>query len=334
MHLVPLDKNENGRIESVENIFTDTEQLKWGIWLGKYPKSLISNVIASFSDVSHLTLEEQKFIQFLMTNGQEILVSSGISSLNFTERQSKLNALLTTPAISTQQTTGIFIPLLLIGLLFIVLSLIVLALFSLKQKNEQAAKASTSETKPIAINTIDVPKGLLYHPGHTWVFMEKDGNVKMGIDSFLSQLTGKITRIEVKAEGESVKKGETIVTLVQKGKQLNIKAPFSGIVREVNDELLTATELLNQSPFDKGWIYTLEASDWLTDVQLMFQSDRYLRWIQNEFDRVKELLRRIVQNKSPNNTAVVLLDGGAIREKILEEFGPENWEEFQQEFLS
>ena len=63
--------------------------------------------------------------------------------------------------------------------------------------------------------------------------MEQNGIVKVGIDDFLQHITGPITRIKMKNEGDKVKKGEQILSLIQNGKQLNIYAPVSGtIIRE------------------------------------------------------------------------------------------------------
>ena len=64
--------------------------------------------------------------------------------------------------------------------------------------------------------------------------MEQNGIVKVGIDDFLQHITGTITRIKMKNEGERVKKGDQILSIIQNGKQFNLYAPVSGIIREKN----------------------------------------------------------------------------------------------------
>ncbi|MDP2336690.1 MAG: hypothetical protein Q8N05_09605 [Bacteroidota bacterium] len=71
-------------------------------------------------------------------------------------------------------------------------------------------------------DSVIIPKGLYFDKTHTWAFMKKDGYVKIGIDDFLQHITGTITRIEMKTAGEKIKKGDRLLTIIRKGKQLNI----------------------------------------------------------------------------------------------------------------
>jgi glycine cleavage system H lipoate-binding protein len=163
--------------------------------------------------------------------------------------------------------------------------------------------------------------------------MEKNGHVKLGLDDFLQHITGSITRVEMKNIGDHIRKGEVMLTLIQNGKKLHIHAPVNGIIQEKNEKLLNHSEYLSSAPFEEGWVYQIEPSNWMKDVQLLFLADRYSRWLKDEFLRLKDFLATLNPVNELQLGYVVLQDGGNVKEHVLDEFGPEIWEEFQEKFL-
>ena len=73
----------------------------------------------------------------------------------------------------------------------------------------------------------------------------------------------------MKIPGEKIKKGDIVLSLVQKGKQLNIYSPVSGTIKEQNKALLTNSSLINSSPYSDGWIYMIEPTNWLREIQFL-----------------------------------------------------------------
>ena len=124
-------------------------------------------------------------------------------------------------------------------------------------------------------NSVIIPKGLYFDKTHTWSFMKKDGTVKIGIDDFLQHITGFITRIEMKNVGDKIKKGERLLTIIQKGKQLNIYSPVSGTIKTQNETLITNSSLLNSAPYENGWVYTIEPTNWLLEIQFLTMAEKY-----------------------------------------------------------
>jgi glycine cleavage system H lipoate-binding protein len=179
---------------------------------------------------------------------------------------------------------------------------------------------------------VDVSPGLLYDKTHTWAFMEEDGSVKIGIDDFLQRVTGPLTRVKMKSPGERVKKGKKAVSIIQEGKQLDICAPVSGTIQELNPRLAKESSLLNSSPYVDGWIYKIKPTNWYQEVQFLLMGTSYKRWLKKEFQRLKEFLSETFAPADSGHVHV-LQDGGEIRDHILKELGPELWEDFQINFL-
>ena len=92
--------------------------------------------------------------------------------------------------------------------------------------------------------------------------------------------------------------------------------------------------MINASPYNDGWIYTIEPSNWLRDMQFLLMANQYKEWIKNEFSRFKDFLAVIQRSNNTELVPLMLQDGGELKDNILEDFGPEIWEEFQIKFLN
>jgi len=87
--LVPIDRNGNGKIDYMENIYDNLQAFSRGVWIGKYPKAL-SGTIYTVSSVKPKNEAEVAFLKWILADGQQYLSSNGYSDLVYNERQSQL----------------------------------------------------------------------------------------------------------------------------------------------------------------------------------------------------------------------------------------------------
>ena len=200
-------------------------------------------------------------------------------------------------------------------------------------KKTAIAGAITVHSRGFYENAVVVPQGLYFYKTHTWAFMEKDGTVTIGIDDFLQHITGPITRIEMKNPGEKIKKGDMLFSIIQSGKQLNLYAHVSGTIKKQNEALIMNSSYLNSSPYSKGWVYMIEPSSWFKEIQFLDMAEKYSRWLDTEFQRVKDFLAATLKYDNIEYTHIVLQDGGVLKDAVLSDFGPKIWEDFQTNFL-
>lgn len=331
--LLPVDKNVNGKIDSNEKIYTDLSVFLRGVWVGKYPRELNSNIysVSASAPTDENTIA---FLSWVITDGQQLLSKSGFSNLAFNQRQSNLSKLNSNDAVVERSKGYPVIP--------IVAGVIVLCLVLFFGMDYLSQHLRKGKALPINVATtstfineqsVEVLDGLYFDKSHTWAFLEKNGVVSIGIDDFLQHVTGPITRIKMKSSGEEVKKGENFLTIIQEGKQLNIKAPISGKIKAQNEKLLTNSSILNTSPYADGWIYKIEPTSWLRDTQFLIIAQGYREWIKMEFLHLKDFLAVALRANYGENAQVVLQDGGEIKDGILKELSPEVWEDFQLHFL-
>ncbi len=334
--LVPIDMDGDGTLEHFENIYGSYAELSHGIFVGKYPRDLYSKVYA-ITGQNPATEAETAFLDWVINGGQESLISAGILTIDYGERASGLRQLYPASKViadvpvkaTTGRTMHFLIP------AFVMLALL-LWLVSGRFGKSQTAKGKKRSAEPglIGANAAGFPAGLFYDRSHTWAIMEMTGHVRVGIDDFIQRVTGSVTRVMMKSPGDKIKRGETLFTLVQQGKQLEIKSPVSGVVVQYNESLLEDASLLNSDPYTDGWIYTVEPVNWMAEMKSFFLGEPYGVWLKAEFTRLKDFFANGIEIKVSQKMVPVLQDGGEIREGALEDFGPEVWEEFQTRFIN
>jgi glycine cleavage system H protein len=104
------------------------------------------------------------------------------------------------------------------------------------------------------------PADLFYSESGVWVRF--DGRrATVGISDFIQQRNGDVAFAEPKEPGTQVPVGEEVAIVETIKVNLSIPSPVTGRIVEINDELSTAPELINQDPYGKGWLAVLEIED-------------------------------------------------------------------------
>ena len=139
------------------------------------------------------------------------------------------------------------------------------------------------ETLELTIDkfTFHVATDRSYSPEGVWAKAEGD-HVRVGLSDFLQQRSGDIAFAEVQPVGSVLVFGDEVAIIETIKVNISLGSPVSGMVTEVNPEMETAPEVINQDPYEKGWIATMEASDWETDRARLLDAAAYLARIKTE----------------------------------------------------
>ncbi len=341
VRIMPIDKNGNGFIDSKEDVYASIDALTRGVWIGKYPRKLANNIY-TVSSAPPAGENEQAFLSWVVSRGHVLLDNHGFGNLSESERLAQVKII---DGIGDGQPgggtytlprePGVFTSPLPYALAFTVL-LTVGMYFILRRQTLKSERMAVKGVIPGGTaadgEQVKVSPGFYYDKTHTWAFMEEDGTVKVGIDDFLQRVTGPLTRVKMKSPGERVRKGKKAVSIIQDGKQLDICAPVTGRITELNTRLSTDASLLNTSPYSEGWIYKIEPANWIREAQFLIMGHPYKVWLEKEFQRLKDFLADALRIEGAG-AVQVLQDGGELREHILADLGPEAWEDFQTNFM-
>ena len=185
-----------------------------------------------------------------------------------------------------------------------------------------------AETLPVHAQTQVAGYGLAedsyYHEGHTWAKTEYGGRVRVGLDDFAQKLLGKLTKIEIPNIGHEVKQGEAGFQVRRNGDTFQVLSPINGIVTHINDQLSDNPDIVNESPYEKGWLFIVEPTKLRKNLKSLHYGEEAHKYMTEERERLFAMA---------NDDLKIAADGGVSVEDIFEELEGENRAKFVKAFL-
>jgi len=125
---------------------------------------------------------------------------------------------------------------------------------------------------------MDFPEDLKYSKEHEWARVESDV-VVVGITDYAQDNLGEVVYVELPEEGGQVSRSEAFGIVESTKAVSDLYAPVSGTVVEINDTLLDSPELINEDPYEDGWMIRIEISD-SSELGLLMDSAAYRSFIE------------------------------------------------------
>ncbi|TDJ43879.1 MAG: glycine cleavage system protein GcvH [Gammaproteobacteria bacterium] len=122
----------------------------------------------------------------------------------------------------------------------------------------------------------EVPDNLKYSSEHEWVRLEDDGSVVVGITDHAQAALGELVYVEVPEAGQTFNKGDACIVVESVKAASDVYAPVSGACQAANPALGDAPELVNQSPYEGGWLVRLQPSD-PAELDELMDAEAYAR---------------------------------------------------------
>jgi glycine cleavage system H protein len=137
---------------------------------------------------------------------------------------------------------------------------------------------------------IEFPEDLWYDKKHNWARVD-DGMLVQGMTDFGQRIAQEIVFVEMPRVGREVEQGETFMSM-ESGKWVGrIPAMVSGKIAEANEELEWEPMLVNESPYDEGWLVRIDVSDPSELDDLMkADSPEFKAFIEKEAGEYAEIL--------------------------------------------
>ena len=117
------------------------------------------------------------------------------------------------------------------------------------------------------------PTDYYFTAEHEWAHAD-DGVATFGISEHAQELLGDVVFVELPAVGESVEAGDEFGVIESVKTASELYAPVSGEIVEVNEELHDAPELVNESPYQEGWMIKVEMAD-QGQIQELMDAEAY-----------------------------------------------------------
>ena len=129
----------------------------------------------------------------------------------------------------------------------------------------------------------EAPNHLLYTNDHEWLKRDADSpdEVTIGITEFAQEQLGDVVYLELPPEGTALTVGEPFGEIESAKTVAELFAPVGGELIRVNAELEERPELVNESPYDEGWIVRVRLAD-ASDLDQLLDADAYQSLIPEE----------------------------------------------------
>lgn len=127
---------------------------------------------------------------------------------------------------------------------------------------------------------MDYPDELKYTEEHEWVLVEDD-IVTIGITDFAQEQLGDVVFVELPEVGDALEAGKSFGVVESVKAVSDVYAPVTGEVTEVNSDLPDEPELLNNSPYDDGWMIKLKLED-SSELDDLMDAEAYQQFIEKE----------------------------------------------------
>jgi glycine cleavage system H protein len=124
---------------------------------------------------------------------------------------------------------------------------------------------------------MNIPQDLLYTKTHEWVKIE-GSKVKVGITDFAQHEITDVVHVEIPEVGRDVKKEQPTVVIESVKSAFDIYAPVSGRIIETNNKVLESPELVNNSPYEEGYLFAIEFSN-EKELSDLLKADDYKKLI-------------------------------------------------------
>jgi len=113
---------------------------------------------------------------------------------------------------------------------------------------------------------MSVPSDLLYTASHEWARVEGD-LITIGITQYAQDQLGEVVYVELPEVGDEAEAGAEMGTLESVKAVSEFNSPVSGEVVETNEALEDAPNLVNDAPYNEGWLVKIAGS--VEGVELM-----------------------------------------------------------------
>lgn len=129
----------------------------------------------------------------------------------------------------------------------------------------------------VKVDDYEVPEGLYYHKEYLWARIEK-GKARIGVTDYAQKQLREIVYVELPSVGDTITQNDPFGTVESVKAVSDLIAPISGKIEEVNEELGSKPELLNEDPYGKGWLLVVTPTNLDAELKNIMDFKASMEW--------------------------------------------------------
>ena len=122
--------------------------------------------------------------------------------------------------------------------------------------------------------TYQIPKDLLYTSKHEWVKVIDEKTAIVGITDYAQDMMKEIVFVELPELGKKVSQMESVAAVESVKSVSDVFSPLGGEILEINKELESEPEVVNNDPYGRGWIFKLRIGN-MKEVEELMSPEKY-----------------------------------------------------------
>lgn len=138
---------------------------------------------------------------------------------------------------------------------------------------------------------VTTPEQSLYTPKHTWAQITPEGNIRVGLSDYAQKHLKGLAHISTEAVGKEVKRMEPLGVAETWMFMFDLYAPVSGKIVKVNETLKNEPYLINEDPYNEGWIAEIKPNNSITleqELKSLLGAREYNKWVAKLEGRLHE----------------------------------------------
>jgi len=134
------------------------------------------------------------------------------------------------------------------------------------------------------VDEYEVPVGLYYSREHEWMKQE-GGKCRIGLTDYAQKSLHEVVFVDLPKVGTNVSQAQSIGTVESVKAVADVFSPVSGEIVEANENLPDKPELVNQSPYDDGWVAVIRPSNLDVEIKNLMDANGYCEFLKSVIEK-------------------------------------------------
>ena len=192
-------------------------------------------------------------------------------------------------------------------------------------QDQYSVHVVVSPVDVIESNGFRIPQGYYFHRGHTWLKIEENSSVRVGIDDFALRLMGPLDKIDGPLMGKKIKKDREDISVFRGGQHAMLLSPINGVVTSVNTRLRERGSIANDDPYTQGWVMRVQPERLREDLKGLMINRETSAFMEVQVEQLYKMIEEVAGPLSA--------DGGYLGNDIFGSIPRLEWEKLTSFFL-
>ncbi len=175
------------------------------------------------------------------------------------------------------------------------------------------------------VQGIKMPHCYYLHAGHTWLKIEPDSTVRIGLDDFAHRLLGPFDRVEAPLIGKKVQQNCSDTMIYRGHHTAKVPSPVSGVVTAINPALREKADVGQRNPYTHGWVMRVHAPNLRQELKALMIGAEAETFISADVDGLMQIIE--------GQVGPLAADGGELGTDIFGHLPQLGWRRLTRRFL-